>query len=73
MNTSITDKLRKLSVQDFQAFGVGHLSYVKPVSVEARTAFGLYSAEGKLLTLQDRPEIALLVARNNGLEPLTLH
>lgn len=65
--------LRNISVQDFQSFGVEQVAYLKPVTVENRKAYALYAADGRLLTLQDTADLALMVARHNGLEPVVVH
>lgn len=66
-------RLRSLSVQDFKNFALGHLAYIKPVFVENRLAYAVYGADGKLVSLQDSAELAVMVARHNGLEPSTLN
>ena len=70
---SMAETLRSLSTQAFQSFGTGELVYVRPVNVENRDTYGLYSAEGALLTVQDSPEILLMLARHNSLEAMTVH
>lgn len=70
---SASDILRNLSAQDFRAFGSEFIAYIRPVTVEKRQAFGLYAADGKLLALQDSGDLAALLARHNGLEPVMVH
>ncbi len=71
--SSVAQTLRNLSIEDFQSFGMGQVAYVKPVTVENRNGYALYGADGKLLTLQDTPDLAMMVARHNGLEPVVVH
>ncbi len=70
---STADILRNLSVQDFKEFGTDFVAYVRPVTVENRSAFGLYGADGSLLSLQETGDKAILLARDNGLEPVVVH
>lgn len=71
---SIADALRTMSIQDFRILGSSQFSYIKPVfTTDHKTTFALHAADGKLLTTQGSPQIAMLVARQNGLEPLTVH
>ena len=65
--------LRALSPQDFQVFGTGYISYVRPGHVEDKDVYALYGADGRLLALNDTADLAALVARHNGLEPMTVH
>lgn len=67
------DILRNLSSQDFRNFGIDFIAYVRPVEVENQAAFGLYGADGRLLSLQETGDRAILLAKNNGLEPVVVH
>ena len=75
MNNSqnAADMLRSISVHDFKSFGLEQIGYVRPVVVENRHGFALYGADGRLLTMQDTADMAALVARHNGLEPMMVH
>lgn len=64
--------LRNLSSQDFLTFGVNQIAYVRPVSVMGRIAYGLHAADGSPLTVIDSFEGAVIAARQNDLEPVTL-
>jgi len=70
--TTAATVLRALSPQDFQVFGTGYIGYVRPVLVDDKNVYGLYGADGKLLALNDTEELAVMLARHNGLEPMTL-
>lgn len=70
---SSVESLRNLSAQDFRMFGSDLIAYVRPVTVESKKAYGLYAADGRLLTLQETGDLAALLARHNGLEPVAVH
>lgn len=67
------ESLRNLSTQDFRMFGADLIVYVRPVTVDSKQAYGLYAADGRLLTLQESGDLAALLARHNGLEPVAVH
>ena len=64
--------LRNLSSQAFLAFGVNQIAYIRPVQVMGRVAYGLHAADGSPLTMIDSLEGAIIAARQNDLEPVTL-
>jgi hypothetical protein len=64
--------LRGLSEQDFRNFGVNQIAYIKPLHVMNRKVFGLYGADGGALAVIDSFDGALVTARQNDLEPVTL-
>jgi hypothetical protein len=64
--------LRNLSSQAFLVFGVNQIAYIRPVQVMGRTAYGLHAADGSPLTVIDSLEGAIIAARQNDLEPVTL-
>jgi len=66
------DLLKHLSPQAFQALGMGHVAYVRPVTIQNRRAFALHAADGTALTLVDSLEGAVILARQNDLDPVTL-
>ncbi len=73
ISQAAVNALRALSPQDFQVFGNGYIGYVRSVQIEGKSSFALYGADGKLLALNDTADLAALVARHNGLEPMTVH
>lgn len=64
--------LRNLSVQDFLAFGLNQIAYIKQVNVMGRKAYTLNNADGSPLVVMENIETAMLTARQNDLEPVTL-
>lgn len=65
--------LRDLSAQDFMALGVRQIAYVRPVALPDRMAFVVHAADGTPLSVHDDVQGAVLTARYNELQPLTVH
>lgn len=62
-----------LSSRAFLALGSMHVAYVKPVTINGGKAYAVHSADGsKLAVFADR-EVAFVTARQNDLEPLSVH
>ena len=64
--------LRNLSTQAFLTFGVNQIAYVRSVNVNGQTAYALHAADGSALTIIDSLDGAVMAARQNDLEPVTL-
>ncbi len=65
--------LRQLSTQDFAAFGVDHVAYVRPVVVEGEAAFSIHAADGTPLSVMPQRDVAFAAVRQNDMEPLSVH
>ena len=55
------------------SFGTPNLAYIKPVELDGKAGFGIYSAEGRLLAVTVDRDAAFLTARHNDLEPVSVH
>ena len=64
--------LRNLSSQAFLTFGVNQIAYIRSVTVSGETAYALHAADGSALTIIDSLQGAIIAARQNDLEPVTL-
>lgn len=64
--------LRNLSNQDFLAFGVNQIAYIKPIQVLDKKAFALYGADGAALAVIDSFEGAMTAVHQNDMEAVTL-
>lgn len=64
--------LRHLTSQAFLTLGVNQIAYVRSVSVNGQTAYALHAADGSALTVIDSLDGAIMAARQNDLEPVTL-
>lgn len=62
--------LKTLSAADFRGFGVGQIAYVRPALIDNRVGWAVHAADGAPLTFSTRREIALVLARQNDLEPV---
>ncbi|HYC04015.1 MAG TPA: DUF1150 family protein [Azospirillaceae bacterium] len=65
--------LRQLSAQDFAAFGVNEVAFVKPVLVNGTAAFAIHAANGQPLAVAPDLAVAFATVRQNDLEPVSLH
>ncbi|MBP7335309.1 DUF1150 family protein [Niveispirillum sp.] len=67
-----TQYLRRLSPKDFAAFGVNDLAYVKPTETEGKPAYAIHAADGTILTVVERQDVAFATVRQHDMEPLSL-
>lgn len=65
--------LRQLSPQDFVNFGVGHIAYVRPVTVDGAAAFSVHAADGTPLSVLPQRDTAFAAVRQNDMEPMSVH
>lgn len=72
MNTS-QNTLRQISSQDFVAFGVNDLAYIKVVDVNSSTGYAIHAADGTPLTVMQEREAAFAAVRQHELEPVSVH
>ena len=62
-----------LSSQDFAAFGVDLLAYVKPVTLEGNPGFAIHAADGTPLTVVVGRAAAFATVRRHEMEPVSVH
>jgi hypothetical protein len=65
--------LRQLSPQDFAAFGLNVIAYVKPALVDDNPMFAIHAADGTPLTVVSDLAVAQAVIRQHEMEPATVH
>ncbi|EWY37985.1 hypothetical protein N825_15125 [Skermanella stibiiresistens SB22] len=65
--------LRQISSQDFVAFGVNDLAYIKVVDVDGSTGYAIHAADGTPLTVMPEREAAFAAVRQHELEPVSVH
>ena len=63
----------QLSPAAFAAMGAPHMAYVVPVVTDQGGGFGIHAADGKLLGVLASRELAFAAARQNELEPVSVH
>lgn len=68
----VAELLRHLSVQDFLAFGIQQIAYVRPTIVNGAPSFAIHAADGTPLAFHENRDIAEAITRQNDLEPVTL-
>ena len=71
--TQHDNNLRNLNDQDFKNLGLQEIAYVKMITVQNQKAYAIHAADGTPLTVMDDFNRALLLARQNDLEPFTVH
>lgn len=64
--------LKGLSPQDFLNFGVRDVAYIRDVDVEGESAFAVYAADGRLISIAENHDSAVAIARHNELETVIL-
>ena len=57
----------------FLALGSKHVAYIKSVTVDGSTAYAIHAADGQELAVFGEREVAFIAARQNDLEPLSVH
>ena len=62
-----------MSAQDFAAFGLHEIAYVKRVEAIDETGYAIHAADGTRLSLMDDREVALITIRRNDMEPMSAH
>jgi len=67
------ERIRHMSSLELALFGMQDLAYVKPLLVNAVTAFAVHAADGTQVTVLPDREIALATVRQHELEPLSVH
>ena len=61
----------RVSAADLAQWGAGFIAYVKPV--EGEGAYAIHGADGRELGIAIGREVAFAAARQNGLEPVSVH
>jgi len=62
-----------LSPEAFAMLGAPHLAYVSPIVTDAGSGFGIHAANGNLLAVLRSRDLAFAAARQNDLEPVSVH
>ncbi|MEX0921567.1 MAG: DUF1150 family protein [Rhodovibrionaceae bacterium] len=72
MNTSVNQRHR-MSSQDFLAFGIQDIAYVKALDGEQRGTFGIFAADGTRMAVMANEDVAFAAVRQHDLQPQRLH
>ena len=62
-----------LTPEAFAMLGAPQLAYVAPVTGEQGKGFGIFAANGNLLGVVASRDLAFAAARQNELEPVSVH
>jgi hypothetical protein len=65
--------LESLSQGDFLSLGVDHIAYIKPVTLNDRTAWSVNAADGKAISVHLTAHAAAAAARQHELLPIGVH
>ncbi len=73
MDQPTSTAFRLLSPNDWQAFGVDEVAYIRRVLVKGERGFAIHAADGTPLTVAATEELAIATIRHNDMEPVTVH
>lgn len=67
------DAIKQMTAKDLASLGLTHVAYVKPVTVEGRTAYSIHAADGTEMGVMDDRDVAFSAIRVHDLEPMSVH
>jgi hypothetical protein len=70
---TVREALADMTPEDFANMGAPHLAYVAPMTTDNGPAYGIHAANGNLLGVLKSRELAFAAARQNDLEPVSVH
>jgi hypothetical protein len=73
MDDQNIDKLRTISPEEFALLGMQDLAYVKRVTVDDETAFGIFAADGTQVALLPDRAVAFAAVRQHEMQPVSVH
>lgn len=65
--------LRHLTPEAFAMLGAPELAYVRPVDTPTGEGFGIFAANGTQIGVAPARDLAFAAARQNDLEPVSVH
>lgn len=73
-SSSAAHILQTLTAQDFLNFGLGHIAYVRPILSDGDESgcWGVFAADGVIMTTHDNAEEAILALRESDLRPISV-
>lgn len=69
----LEEKQAQAAIDDLGAFQSGDVAYVKQIEEQGMIGYGVYGADGTLLTILAERELAFATIRQNGLEAASVH
>ena len=70
---TVREALAQMTPEAFANMGAPHLAYVAPMTTDNGPAYGIHAANGNLLGVLKTRELAFAAARQNDLEPVSVH
>ena len=67
------DGASPMTSRAFLALGAMNVAYIKPVTVDGLTAYAIHAADGQELAIFSARDVAFVAARQNDLEPVSVH
>ncbi len=65
--------LKQLSVKDFEKFGLHQIAYIKPITHNGAKTYAIHGADGENIKNVKSLDLAIVTAKQNDLDPVTLH
>ena len=63
----------KMSARDFAGWGLEDVAYVRSVEIDGKHAWAICAADGTGIGVAPERDLAFAAARQNDLEPLSVH
>jgi len=63
----------RMSARDFAMWGVEDVAYVRKVEINGKTAWAVCAADGSGIGVAPDRDLAFAAARQNDLEPVSVH
>ncbi|HEY1723264.1 MAG TPA: DUF1150 family protein [Magnetospirillaceae bacterium] len=62
-----------MSARDFATWGVEDVAYIRFASIDGKKGWAIFAADGSAIGVAAERELAFAAARQNDLEPLSVH
>jgi hypothetical protein len=62
-----------MSARDFALWGVEDVAYIRFAQIDGKKGWGIFAADGSAIGVAAERELAFAAARQNDLEPLSVH
>jgi len=63
----------RMSARDFALWGIEDVAYIRKVEIDGKTGWAICAADGNGLGVAPERDLAFAAARQNDLEPLSVH
>jgi hypothetical protein len=72
-NVPTRSALKSLSQQDFLAFGMEHVAYIRNVTLMNKPLFAIHAADGTPIAMTESEDAALQAISHHDLDAVRLH